>query len=127
MEQERRWYVIGIGAVEDFDEGRGALLLEERGDEIGLPVFMTPELLERYTDALMDEPDEDPETVEELRAGRYRVVDLDGTRELAYTLAWSTADYIVWNPASAGENGDGIYRPPPSPEEAQRRLSEEPE
>jgi hypothetical protein len=127
VEQERRWYVIGIGAVEDFDGGRGALLLEERGDEIGLPVFMTPELLERYTEALMADPGEGLETVEELSAGRYRAVNLEGPRELASTLAWSTADYIVWNPASAGERGDGIYRPPRSPEEAQRRLSGEPE
>jgi hypothetical protein len=105
-------YIMGIGAPEDYDAGYGPLYLEERGDELALPVFFSLEALERYAeDNAADGSQSEPETLAELRAGRFRVIAVEGMRELVEIAVWSEADYLSWNPTPR-EAVQQIYRIP---------------
>ena len=121
MEQARRCYIIGIGTNEDFDTGHAAVYVEDRRGERVLPVFFAPEPLERYVEALIADSASGPETVAQLRAGHYRVLELEGSPELADIAMWIGADCIAWSPATSG--GGQIYRIPDSPEQATRRAA----
>ncbi|MDP9458409.1 MAG: hypothetical protein M3Q60_22120 [Actinomycetota bacterium] len=58
MEHEGEYlYVIGAGSAEDWKAGRGSLsYIKDRNGEKALPVFTTPEKIEKYARQNLDFP-----------------------------------------------------------------------
>jgi hypothetical protein len=104
-------YVIGIGAQEDFEAGRGKLYIEERDNGRGLPVFYSHEDLERYVRTVVAEDlDADPssEASALFGAGRYRMVAVEGLEELVSLAAYSSVEWLIWSLKPSGEV-EGMY------------------
>jgi hypothetical protein len=112
MERPGGFYVIALGDGVDAGGFPGPLYMEEHeGTVFALPVFFSPETLERYADGIADHPQPESGTVAELRAGRFRAVCLEGERELFEATTWAGADCLVWDPAP-GDEVRQVYRLP---------------
>ena len=107
MEHRGGFYVIALGDGEDTGEFPGPLYLEKHeGTVFALPVFFSPETLERYAEGIADHPQPETGTVAELRAGRYRAVRLRGEGKLFEAAQWPGVDCLVWDPVP----GDAVRR-----------------
>jgi hypothetical protein len=107
------FYITGMGTPEPFDAGHGALYLEDHGYELAIPVFFSPEALERYAQGIADDAQSGLETVAERAVGLFRVIPLKGEQERMEIAAWAGADCLLWNPAP-GDEVQHTYRIPKS-------------
>ena len=107
-EREEYVYIIGVTSSEDWGEGRGSLYyIEDRHGERAMPVFTTPDAVERHMAANFGAPQAHmemleslagtPGYVEPLTAGRFIVMPV--THELLIEAALRNGmDYLVRDP-----------------------------
>ncbi len=110
MEQEHL-RIIALGNEEDWRAGRGSIYyIEDRNGEKAMPVFTTPEKVERYVRANFDAPkahmdmlESVPESqVKPLTEGRFIVMPLDAAG-VAQAAAMVGADYLIRDPRPGDE------------------------
>jgi hypothetical protein len=111
MDQSGYLYIIGVGGREDWEAGRGSMYwIEDRKGEKALPVFTTPERVERFMRANLDTPKAHMEMLESiglshapaLTAGRFVVMPLDNDG-VARAAAMVEADYLIRDPRPGPE------------------------
>ncbi len=106
MVQGNYLHLIGVGNSEDWAAGRGSLYyIEDKNGEKCLPVFTTPERVDRYVRANFGAPKAHMDMLESLPAshvgplteGRFVVMSLD-TKGVAEAAAMMDADYMLRDP-----------------------------
>jgi hypothetical protein len=100
-------YVIGLGNEEDWQARRGSLYyIEDRNGEKAMPIFTTPEKIERYVRANFDAPKEAHMDMLEsipalhtkpLAEGRYILMPLNA-EDVARAAVMVGADYLIRDP-----------------------------
>jgi hypothetical protein len=69
-DQEEYLYIIGVGAVADWEAGRGSLYyIEDKNGEKGMPVFTTSERAMNYARANLENAEAHMQTFEILAGG----------------------------------------------------------
>jgi len=110
-DQEEYLYVIGVGAVADWEAGRGSLYyIEDKNGEKGMPVFTTSERAMNYGRANLESAEAHMQIFESLPVshipplteGQYVIMPLD--REgVAKAALMADVDYLIRDPRPGTE------------------------
>lgn len=110
-EQEEYLHIIGVGAVADWEAGRGSFYaIEDKNGEMAMPVFTTGERAENYARANFESADAHMQMFESLPVshipplteGQFVIMPLD--REgVAKAALMADVDYLIRDPRPGDE------------------------
>lgn len=111
-------YIIGVGSLEDFESGGGSFYyIEDRQGERALPVFTTPEKIEKYAGMNLNSPGAHLSMLESIGAASTTAPLTEGRFSL-----WPLKPDLVFRVASGIEADYLIRDPRPGTEQEIIRL-----